>query len=228
MDRQTLGEMDLPAHIWEPFAQSRAAIRCSPGFLIYLQGTEATCFYYLKEGRVKSFIQSETGGERVLNIYRAGSLFGEASFLDELPRVSSAVALPPCQLVPIDRELVTQAISRDPELALAMMKYLARTVRLLSHQVDQMAFRPAQWRVARYLLSPARAGGRPPGSQAHLAPSLPASRGAVRPSFNDLAPPGPGEPKFPRISAASAPNNAAVVAPHTTGARLLSFIRFPL
>ena len=45
MDRQTLGEMDLPAHIWEPFAQSRAAIRCSPGFLIYLQGTEATCFY---------------------------------------------------------------------------------------------------------------------------------------------------------------------------------------
>ena len=25
MDRQTLGEMDLPAHIWEPFAQSRAA-----------------------------------------------------------------------------------------------------------------------------------------------------------------------------------------------------------
>ena len=86
MDRQTLGEMDLPAHIWEPFAQSRAAIRCSPGFLIYLQGTEATCFYYLKEGRVKSFIQSETGDERVLNIYRAGSLFGEASFLDELPR----------------------------------------------------------------------------------------------------------------------------------------------
>ena len=76
MDRQTLGEMDLPAHIWEPFAQSRAAIRCSPGFLIYLQGTEATCFYYLKEGRVKSFIQSETGDERVLNIYRAGSLFG--------------------------------------------------------------------------------------------------------------------------------------------------------
>ena len=58
MDRQTLGEMDLPAHIWEPFAQSRAAIRCSPGFLIYLQGTEATCFYYLKEGRVKSFARS--------------------------------------------------------------------------------------------------------------------------------------------------------------------------
>ena len=187
MDRQTLGEMDLPAHIWEPFAQSRAAIRCSPGFLIYLQGTEATCFYYLKEGRVKSFIQSETGGERVLNIYRAGSLFGEASFLDELPRVSSAVALTPCQLVPIDRELVTQAISRDPELALAMMKYLARTVRLLSHQVDQMAFRPAQWRIARYLLSLSPTGGPVRCTQEDIASSVSASRVTVSRVLNQLA-----------------------------------------
>lgn len=145
--------MDLPAQIWRPFAEHRAPILCPTGFLIYLQGTEATCFYYLKEGRVKSYIQSEDGDERVLNIYQAGSIFGEASFLDELPRVSSAVALTPCQLVPIDRELVTQEISRDPALAFAMMKYLARTVRLLSGQVDQMAFRPARWRVARYLLS---------------------------------------------------------------------------
>ena len=141
MDRQTLGEMDLPAHIWEPFAQSRAAIRCSPGFLIYLQGTEATCFYYLKEGRVKSFIQSE----------------------------------------------VTEEIEKDPELALAMMKYLARTVRLLSHQVDQMAFRPAQWRVARYLLSLADGDDCLQCSQDDIADSVSVSRVTVSRILNDLS-----------------------------------------
>ena len=123
-------------------------MRCSPGHLIYLQDTEATCFYYLKKGRVKSFIQSADGAERVLNLYRAGSLFGEASFFDELPRVSSAIALTPCELVPIDRELVTQAVATDPELAMSMLKYLARTVRLLSGQLDDMAFRPVPWRLA--------------------------------------------------------------------------------
>ena len=138
---------------WKTFAESRPAVRCSPGHLIYLQDTEATCFYYLKKGRVKSFIQSGGGAERVLNLYQAGSLFGEASFFDRLPRVSSAVALTPCELVPIDRELVTQAVARDPELAMAMLQYLARTVRLLSEQLDDMAFRPAQWRLARFLLS---------------------------------------------------------------------------
>ena len=146
-------ELDFPAGIWEPFAKSRPPVRCSPGYLIYLQNTQATCFYYLKSGKVKSFIQSEDGGERVLNLYTAGSLFGEASFFDELPRVSSAVAVVPCEIVPIDRELVTQEFARNPELALAMMQYLARTVRLLSGQVDQMAFRPARWRVANYLLT---------------------------------------------------------------------------
>lgn len=178
---------DLPAHIWRPFAEHRAPIRCSPGFLIYLQGTDATCFYYLKQGRVKSFMQSEDGNERVLNLYTAGSLFGEASFFDELPRVSSAVALTPCQLVPIDRELVTQAFSRNPELALAMMKYLARTVRLLSRQVDQMAFRPARWRVAWYLLSLAAADGQVRCSQEEIASGVSVSRITVSRLLNELA-----------------------------------------
>ena len=99
-------ELDFPAGIWEPFATQRPPIRCSAGYLIYLQDTEATCFYFLKSGKVKSFIQSEDGAERVLNVYTAGNLFGEASFFDELPRLSSAVALTPCEIVPIDRELV--------------------------------------------------------------------------------------------------------------------------
>ena len=172
---------------WRAFAEGRPAVRCSPGHLIYLQGTEATCFYYLKSGRVKSFIQSEDGGERVLNLYRTGSLFGEASFFDELPRVSSAVALTDCQLVPMDRELVTREIAHDPELALSMLKYLARTVRLLSDQVDQMAFRPAQWRVAQFLLSLAPEGGAVQCSQEDVAAAVSASRVTVSRILNDFA-----------------------------------------
>ena len=150
---------DFPSELWAPFANSRPPILCSPGYLIYLQWTEATCFYYLKQGRVRSFIQSEDGGERVLSLYGPGSLFGEAAFFDGLPRMSSAVALTPCQLVPIDRELVTQEIARDPELALAMLNYLARTVRQLSAHVDDTAFLRADQRIARLLLALAEADG---------------------------------------------------------------------
>lgn len=180
-------ELDFPAGIWEPFAKSRPPVRCSPGYLIYLQNTQATCFYYLKSGKVKSFIQSEDGGERVLNLYTAGSLFGEASFFDELPRVSSAVAVVPCEIVPIDRELVTQEFARNPDLALAMMQYLARTVRLLSGQVDQMAFRPARWRVANYLLTLAGRDGMVSCTQEDIAAAVSASRVTVSRVLNEFA-----------------------------------------
>ena len=180
-------ELDFPAGIWEPFAKSRPPVRCSPGYLIYLQNTQATCFYYLKSGKVKSFIQSEDGGERVLNLYTAGSLFGEASFFDELPRVSSAVAVVPCEIVPIDRELVTQEFARNPELALAMMQYLARTVRLLSGQVDQMAFRPARWRGANYLLTLAGRDGMVSCTQEDIAAAVSASRVTVSRVLNEFA-----------------------------------------
>ena len=125
--------------------------------------------------------------ERVLNLYTAGSLFGEASFFDELPRVSSAVALTPCEIVPIDRELVTQEFARNPELALAMMQYLARTVRLLSGQVDQMAFRPARWRVANYLLTLSPGSGPVSCTQEDIAAAVSASRVTVSRVLNEFA-----------------------------------------
>ena len=183
----TAGELGLPKDIWLSFLSSRPAIRCSPGHLIYLQGTEATCFYYLRSGRVKSYIQSEDGAERVLNLYDSGSIFGEASFFDELPRVSSAVALSPCELVAIDSELVQQQFTRNPEMALAMVKYLARTVRLLSQQVDGMAFRPAKWRLARYLLSLPDSGGLVACTQDDISSAISVSRVTVSRLMGQLA-----------------------------------------
>ena len=138
-------------------------------------------------GKVKSFIQSDGGAERVLNVYQAGSLFGEASFFDQLPRVSSAVALTPCELVPMDRGVVTQAVARDPELAMSMLQYLARTVRLLSEQLDDMAFRPVPWRLARFLLSGADRLSTVHSTQDEMAASISASRVTVSRTLNDFA-----------------------------------------
>ena len=181
-------ELDFPADMWQSFAAGRPSVRCSAGYLIYLQDTHATCFYYLKSGRVKSYIQSPDGAQRVLRIYGQGSLFGEAAFFDELPRVSSAVALSPCELVPIDREMVRSEFARDPSLAMMMLNYLARTVRALSAQVDDMAFRPARERIARHLLT---LSPTPDGTllctQEEIASSVSASRVTVARTLSEFA-----------------------------------------
>lgn len=146
--------------IWAPLAEGRVPRVYTPGQIIYLQGTQAEVFYYLLSGTARSYISSASGGERILTTHRSGDLMGEASFFDGCPRVSSAVAATECQVVSVDRQRLDQIFRIHPDLALPMLQYLARTVRLLSDHVDGMSFRPADQRVSRYLLTlPAEANG---------------------------------------------------------------------
>lgn len=180
------GQLDFPADLWRTFAESRGAVGCAPGHLIYLQGSTATCFYYLKTGTVKSYTQSEDGAERILRLYSAGSLIGAAAFFDELPRVSSAVAVDRCEVVPIDRGVVEREFAKDPALAMSMIRYLARAVRLLSDQVDDMAFHPAPQRLARTLLLQMDGKGLVSTTQDGLAAAISSSRVTVNRILSDF------------------------------------------
>lgn len=140
-------------HIFELLAENRIPRHYPAGQVIYLQGTSAHEFYYLIKGTVRSYISSPSGGERILTIHHSGDLMGEASFFDECPRVSSAIAVTDCDIVSINREQLNQIFQEHSDLALPMLQYLARTVRLLSNHVDEATFLPATQRLARYLLS---------------------------------------------------------------------------
>ena len=86
-------------HIWAPLAEGQPTHHREPGQMIYLQDTEAAQFYYILTGTVKCFISSPDGDERTLALHHGGELIGEASFFDRQPRVSSAVAVTPCELL---------------------------------------------------------------------------------------------------------------------------------
>ena len=140
------------ASVWNPLAEGKSPRNYDVGQLIYMQGTEALQFYYIISGTVKCFISSAHGDERTLTIHQTGDLIGEASFFDRKPRVSSAVATTPCTLITIDRPHLEQVFSQHPDLAINMLEYLARTIRLLSTHVDGTFLRADQ-RIARHLFS---------------------------------------------------------------------------
>lgn len=138
--------------IWDLLGESRTPRIYQPGQFIYFQGTQPDCFYYLQTGAARSFISSPEGEERVITVHRAGSLMGEASFFDQCPRVTSATALEECKVYSVNRQQLDAIFSRHPELALPMLQYLARTVRILSDHVDNASL-PAERRIVRYLLA---------------------------------------------------------------------------
>ena len=145
-------------NIFAPLAEGRHPRRYEPGQVVYLQDSPADEFFYLLQGTARSYISSQAGGERILTTHHAGDLMGEASFFDECPRVSSAIAVTECQIVSVDRNALDQVFRQHPNLALPMLQYLARTVRMLSHHVDEATFLPAGARLARHLLSHAKEG----------------------------------------------------------------------
>ncbi len=138
--------------IWAPLAQGQTARLYSPGQFIYMQDTQPTEFYYLERGTARVFISSPEGAERLLALHKSGDLMGEASFFDQCPRVSSAVAVTECRIYSIDSQQLELALLAHPEIAYPMLRYLAQTIRLLSGHVDDITFRPADQRVAGALL----------------------------------------------------------------------------
>ena len=138
--------------IWRPLAEGRTPQIYEPGRLIYLQDTQAEQFYYILSGTVKCFLSSGAGSERTLTLHHSGELIGEAAFFDRQPRVSSAIAVTRCELVSVDRQHLSEVFARHPDLAISMLEYLSRTIRLLSIHVDGTLLQADQ-RIARYLLS---------------------------------------------------------------------------
>ena len=94
---------------------------------VYLQGELADSFFYLKKGRVKIFLTSENGMEKTLSLLEPGNIFGEAAFFDGMPRVSSAKAICPCEIVRITRGDLLQDFTKEPELAMSLLTLLSHT-----------------------------------------------------------------------------------------------------
>ncbi len=140
-------ELSGPARIYEK------------GEMIYWQGSRAEEFYFLKSGAVRVSLCSENGSEKTLSVLKPGRIFGEAAFFDGLPRVSSARALRRTEAVPVTRRSLMECIRHEPQLAVSLLSYLSQTIRMLSAQLDTVAFQQADERIARLLLKLAAENG---------------------------------------------------------------------
>ena len=99
---------------WRIFEETQPIKLYAKNQMIYLQEETAIRFYYLKKGRVKIFLSSPDGLEKTLAVLQPGSLFGEASFFDGKPRVSSAKTLEKSEILSINRPL-RQHVREFPE-----------------------------------------------------------------------------------------------------------------
>lgn len=171
--------LSLPAEFLS-WAEALPTFRTyAAGELIYREGQQASHFYCLQQGKVRVFVTSGEGTEKNLTVYTTPVVLGEAAFFDGSARMTSAQALKPSRIVSISRENVLTCFREQPDLALAMISSLSRTVRMLSHQINQIAFLPAEKRVADFLRTEGVQGRKIPYTHEQIAAFVGVSRVTV-------------------------------------------------
>ena len=96
----------------------------APGDVIFELGEEADCMFAVIDGSIEL-----RHGERVLEIVKAGGIFGELALIDNSPRSATALAKTPCKIARVDENRFLWLVERNPLFSLQVMRVLARRLR---------------------------------------------------------------------------------------------------
>ena len=130
----------------------RALLRSYPkNAIIISEGDVSDSLHVILSGKVKIYLGDESGKELILDIKGTGTYFGEI-VLDEKARSASVVALELTQCAVISRADFKAFLLKHAEVALHVIKNLARMARGLNENVRSLAMLDVYGRVARVLL----------------------------------------------------------------------------
>jgi len=156
--------------------------------MVLLEGESAENLYFVASGVVKVFKTSVEGKEQILSIVRPGESFNDVSIFDDGPNPASVRTMGPVLLYGIKKSYM-EAILRDhPQIALNVIKVLARRVRHLLSLVEDLSFKHVIGRVAKILLEHIGGEmGRGPGlTQQEMAAMAGTAREVVGRSLKEL------------------------------------------
>ena len=123
--------------------------------MIFVEGEMAAGMWVIERGSVKIFKINPDGDEHILHLLGAGNTFNEIASLDGGANPANAAALSSVSGWLIPTEAIQALLSSDGALALRVIGLLARRVRMLVGQIEDLALYSVTIRLARFLLKQA-------------------------------------------------------------------------
>jgi len=151
---------NLPEAELATLAQDFSARHFQQGEAIFFQGDPGQALYLIETGRVRIYVQDESGQETSVIYYGTGDIFGELAAIDGLPRSASAIASDETTVHVLSRERLRAHLLASPQLAYNFMQALAVRVRYSTLQVGSLTLHDVPSRLARKLLELAQGYGR--------------------------------------------------------------------
>jgi CRP/FNR family transcriptional regulator, nitrogen oxide reductase regulator len=134
--------------------------RIAPGEYFFHQGEESNRLYVLMSGQVKLVQVTESGNQVVVGYVGPGGGIGIVVALSSIPYPLSAEAMEHCLAIGWQREEMQALMRRYPQLGLNSLAMVGKRLAQLQEQLQDLATRRVDQRVARTLLRLARQFGK--------------------------------------------------------------------
>ena len=180
---------DIDAEDLEALSQLMSETSLKRGDSLFREGDEGDRLYIVTDGKVKLSHSSDDGRENLIAVLGPGEIIGELSLFDLGARSSTVTAIAPTRLISLN------FINQHPDMAITMLRELARRLRNTNEQMADLVFSDVPGRVAKALIDLAnRFGERTPEgiyvahdlTQEELAHLVGASRETVNKSLADF------------------------------------------
>jgi CRP/FNR family cyclic AMP-dependent transcriptional regulator len=116
--------------------------------------------YFIVSGTVKIHVEQEDGRDVIISILGPGECVGEMSLLDQVGRSATVVTIEESDMLWLDRETFRRFLAQMPSLAYNLACVLSARLRLANDQIQALAAKEAESRIARHVLAFANRYGR--------------------------------------------------------------------
>ena len=122
------------------------------GDIIHLDDVPPQTIYLILDGKVKHIFCDYRGTEKTLLILKKGEIFGEVTYFQNDRNMVVTKAAERCEIAEIDARTFSRLLERHPELYPPLVRLITRKLRIIMHQMQDLAFEPVQVRLVRLLL----------------------------------------------------------------------------
>jgi len=119
--------------------------------VVITEGDDADKVYLIKKGKVKIYLADRDGKEVIVNVLGPGEYLGELALFDDSPRSTSAMTMARTDFAVISREAFLDCLNQHPEMAIVIIKNLARRVRALTDSVRSLSLLDVYERIVQFL-----------------------------------------------------------------------------
>jgi CRP/FNR family transcriptional regulator, cyclic AMP receptor protein len=121
------------------------------GEVLFKEGDAGKEMFVIQSGKVK-LTRVIRGQDKLLAELGAGEFFGEMSIINDKPRTATAVVLEDAQLLALDPKTFEAMIKANTEIAVRMIKKLAKRLDDANAQIENLSLGDANSRIVHALI----------------------------------------------------------------------------